>query len=482
MDFLRVVVLYFSMFCMAYTLIVNFIYIVQMSSSFRSIVGYIKKVQYSDYRRYSTSQNMIPISVIVPAYNEEKTIIDNIKSLLNLNYLEYEVIVVNDGSKDSTRDKIIEEFELVKIDQPIKRSINTKEIVGLYRNNKYSNLILVDKFNGGKADAINAGINVSAYPIFACIDADSILEKDSLIKLAMAFVEDSETVAVGGIVRIANGAVIEDGSLKKTSIPQSPIAAFQIVEYLRAFLTGRTYWSRSNSMLIISGAFGAFNKSAVIQCGGYKPGTIGEDMEIIMRLHKSMLDSKKKYKITFLADPICWTQAPESIRDIKSQRKRWQIGMIDTLMSYKSMLLNPRYGKVGMLSLPYFWLVEFLGCIIEFLGYIIIPLATLFGIVQLENIIIYFVIAVLLGTILSLGTVLIEQISFKKYTSLKDILILSFYSIMENFGFRQLIILFRISGIYNYRKAKHTWGAIQRTSFTGQDGGSKVVLDKTKSA
>jgi cellulose synthase/poly-beta-1,6-N-acetylglucosamine synthase-like glycosyltransferase len=439
-----------------------------MSSAFLSIIGYIKKVKYSDYKRYRSSENMIPITVIVPAYNEEKTIIDNIKSLLSLNYLEYEVIVVNDGSKDSTKDKVIEAFKLTKVNQPIKVSINTKEILDVYHNIEYSNLVLIDKLNGGKADAINAGINASRYPVFACIDADSILEKDSLIKLAMAFVENSETVAVGGIVRIANGAVIREGSLIKTSIPKSPIAAFQIVEYLRAFLAGRTYWSKNNSMLIISGAFGAFNKNAVIQCGGYKVGTIGEDMEIIMRLHKTMLEQKKKYKITFLADPICWTQAPEGLKGIKSQRKRWQIGLMDTLFNYRKMLLNPKYGRVGMLSLPYFWIVEFLGCIIEFLGYLIIPLAYFFGALRIENFLVYFTVAILYGAILSLGSILIEQISFKKYTSLKDILLLSLYSILENFGYRQVIILFRISGIINYRKARHTWGTIKRSGFMEQ--------------
>lgn len=453
---------------MIYTIFVNSIYMFQIIVSFIHTLGYKKKLQYSDYKRYIKSENMIPISIIVPAYNEEKTIIDNIKSLLDLNYPEYEVIVVNDGSKDTTKEKIIQEFELKRIAQPIKVSIETKEIINIYRNSKYENLILVDKLNGGKADAINAGINISKYPIFACIDADSILERDSLIKLAMEFMEKPETVAVGGIVRIANGAVIKNGKLEKMSLPKSMIAKFQIVEYLRAFLTGRTYWSTDNSMLIISGAFGAFNKNAVIQCGGYRVGTVGEDMEIVVRLHKQFRDQKKNYKISFLADPICWTQAPESLKDIKSQRKRWQIGLMDTLLRYKGMLLNPKYGKLGLFSFPYFWLIEFFGCIVEFLGYIVIPLAYLFGLIEMINFAMYLIIATLLGTMLSLGSILLEQSSFKKYTSFKDTLILSLFSIIENFGFRQLIILFRMSGILSFRKSRHTWGTIQRSNFTIQ--------------
>lgn len=453
---------------MIYTIFVNSVYMFQILVSFVHTLRYKKKLRYSDYRRYIKSENMIPISVVVPAYNEEKTIIDNIKSLLDLNYPEYEVIVVNDGSKDFTKDKIIEEFGLTRVAQPVKVSISTQEVLDIYRNQKYEKLILVDKLNGGKADAINAGINISKYPLFACIDADSILESDSLIKLTMEFMEKPETVAVGGIVRIANGAVIRNGKLEKMSLPKSMIAKLQIVEYLRAFLTGRTYWSVDNSMLIISGAFGAFNKSAVIQCGGYRVGTVGEDMEIVVRLHKYFRDQKKRYNISFLADPICWTQAPETLKDIKSQRKRWQIGLMDTLMRYKGMLLNPKYGKLGMFSFPYFWSIEFLGCIVEFLGYIVIPLAYLFGLLAMTNFVLYLTIATLLGTMLSLGSILLEQSSFKKYTSFKDTIVLSLFSIIENFGFRQLIILYRMSGILNFRKSRHTWGSIQRANFSIQ--------------
>ncbi|OPH53503.1 glycosyl transferase [Paenibacillus ferrarius] len=467
-------ILYFSEFCMLYTIAINLFYNGQMIVSVVDIFGYLKKMKSSDYKRYVDSKNMIPISIIVPAYNEEATIVDNIKSLLALNYYEYEIIIVNDGSKDATRDKIIAEFDLKKVNQPVKKSLQTNEIVGIYRNANYERLILVDKENGGKADALNAGINLSTYPTFACIDADSILENDALIKLTMLFVENPETIAVGGIVRIANGSTIQNGKLVKMNLPKSKVAAFQIVEYLRAFLTGRTSLSKMNSVLIISGAFGAFNKKIVIECGGYKANTIGEDMDIIMRLHKKMRDEKRKYKIKFLADPICWTQAPESLKDLRVQRRRWQIGLFDNLLSYKSMMLNPKYGTIGMVTLPYYWFFELIGPIIEFLGYIFIPLAYLFGLLEFNSFLIYFIIAFLLGSTLSMGSILLEQISFRKYTTFLDTMRLVAFALLENLGYRQLTILYRIEGIIKFRKGRHAWGTIKRKQFASSEKGTPM--------
>lgn len=462
-------ILYFSGFCMIYTIAINLFYNGQMLVSAVDLFKYLKKMKFSDYKRYIDSKNMIPISIIVPAYNEEQTIVDNIKSLLALDYYEYEIIIVNDGSTDSTRDRIISDFELTRVMQPVKKSLPTNEIDGIYRNPKYERLILVDKINGGKADALNAGINVSSYPIFACIDADSILENESLIKLTMMFVEDPETIAVGGIVRIANGSDIKDGKLINMKLPASQVASFQIVEYLRAFLTGRTSLSRLNSVLIISGAFGAFNKSVVIECGGYKANTIGEDMDIIIKLHEKMKREKRKYKIKFMADPICWTQAPESLKDLRVQRRRWQIGLLDNLVAYKKMLFNPKYGAVGMVTLPYYWFFELFGPIVEFLGYIFIPLAYLFGLLEFQSFIIYFIVAFLLGTTLSLGSLLLEQFSFRKFTSFRDIMRLVLFAMLENLGYRQLTILYRIEGILKFRKGRHAWGSIKRKQFVSAE-------------
>ncbi len=306
---------------------------------------------------------------------------------------------------------------------------------------------------------------MSRYPLFASVDADSVLENDALIKLTMEFVENPETIAVGGIVRVSNGSIIKEGKLVESNPPKSIVAKFQVVEYLRAFLTGRTSFSTINSVLIISGAFGAFRKSVVIECGGYKVNTIGEDMDIIMKLHKKMREEKRKYKIKFLADPICWTQVPESLKDLRSQRRRWQIGLFDSLLNYRSMILNPKYGTIGTVVVPSFWIFELIGPVVEFLGYVFIPLAYLFGLLEFSSFLIYLLIAFLLGSTLSIGSILLEQISFRHYTTLRSTLRLVLLAFLENLGYRQLTVLYRVEGILKVRSGRHSWGTIKRKEF-----------------
>ncbi|SEF38633.1 Glycosyltransferase, catalytic subunit of cellulose synthase and poly-beta-1,6-N-acetylglucosamine synthase [Caloramator fervidus] len=466
MEILKDIILKFNLFVIYYVVAINFIYFVQLILSALSLYGYIRKVRYSDYQNYTTSYNMVPVSILVPAHNEEETIVDNVRNLLYINYPEFEIIVINDGSKDNTLKKLIDAFSLKKIDQPVRYLIKTKNIKGIYKNVDIPNLVVVDKENGGKADALNAGINVSRYPIFVSIDADSILESDSLVRVIMPFIEDKETVAVGGIVRIANGSFIKRGLIKKVELPKNRIAMFQIVEYLRAFLTGRMGWDALNSLLIVSGAFGAFKKDVAVEIGGYANGTVGEDMEIIVRIHKHMRKHKKRYKIKFIPDPVCWTQAPESLKDLRSQRRRWQIGLMDSLFKHKDMLFNPKYGIIGLYAYPYFLFFEMLGPIIEIIGYIFVPLSYVFGILNLKYFTLFLIASILYGIILSIGAILLEEYTFNKYPSLRQVMKLTLYAIFENFGYRQLTSLYRFEGIFKYRKLKHNWGKIKRVGFT----------------
>jgi cellulose synthase/poly-beta-1,6-N-acetylglucosamine synthase-like glycosyltransferase len=408
---------------------------------------------------------MIPISVLVPAYNEEETIVDNIKSLLSLNYPTFEVVVINDGSKDRTLAKVIEAYNLKLINQPVRARIKTKEIRGIYKNLELPNLVVIDKENGGKADALNVGINVSRYPIFTSLDADSILESDSLVRVTMPFIEKRDTIAVGGIVRIANGSTIKGGTIKNIGLPKSRVAMFQIIEYLRAFLTGRMGWDSMGALLIISGAFGAFKKSEVIEVGGYTVGTIGEDMELVVKLHEYMRKNKKKYSLKFIPDPVCWTQAPERLKDLRSQRRRWQIGLMDSLFKHKRLLFNPRYGAIGLIAAPYFWIFEMLGPVIEIIGYILVPLSYIVGILNVRFFLLFLAASILYGVILSIGAILLEEYTFNKYPSIKQLMRLTLYGILENFGYRQLTVLYRIEGIIKFRKQRHTWGKIKRKSF-----------------
>jgi len=411
---------------------------------------------------------MIPISILVPAYNEQETIVENIKSLISLKYPKFEVIVINDGSKDETLNRVIQEFDLKEVNQPVRYRINTNKIRGIYKNLDIPNLIVVDKENGGKADALNAGINISNYPIVTSIDADSILESDSLVRVVMPFIEDKKTIAVGGIVRIANGSVIKRGRVVDIGLPKSRVAMFQIVEYLRAFLTGRVGWDAVNSLLIVSGAFGAFKKDAVIEVGGYAKNTIGEDMELIVKMHDYFLRNKRKYRIRFVPDPACWTQAPETLKDLRSQRRRWQIGLMDSLLKHKRMFFNPRYKQIGLIAVLYFWLFEMMGPVIEIIGYVMIPLAYIFGLLNLKYFLLFFAASILYGILLSLGAILLEEYTFNKYPTLKQLMKLSLYGVLENFGYRQLTTLYRIEGIVKFRKMKHSWGKIKRVSFQNQ--------------
>lgn len=463
--FIRYFILFFNFFCMIYTLILSMIYFMQLIFSYFRVRKDNKRNPLSDHEDYVDSENLLPVSLLIPAYNEQENIVENIHALMEIDYPTYELIVVNDGSTDSTHEKVVAAFELKKIEYAVKVSIPAGEIKNIYYNPRYPKLIYVDKANGGKADSLNVGINVSVYPLFVCLDADSRIEKDAIIRLSTQFIKDTKTVVSGGFVRIANGSVVRNGVWESFKLPEKAVERFQIVEYFRAFLAGRVSWNLSNSLLIVSGAFGVFNKNVVIECGGYRTNTIGEDMEIIVRIHKFMRKNKRPYTVTFDQNAICWTQGPMSLGDLRSQRKRWQVGLMDSLFTHGDMFLNHRYGATGMLSVPYAWFFEFLGAPIEVLGYLVIPLSYFLGELSLYYFILYLAVATCLGIAISLGGLILEQTANKGCISAKQCMQLAFYAFIENFGYRQLITLFRMEAVLNYRNLKGTWGKIKRKEF-----------------
>ena len=450
---------------MAFTILLNLIYIVQLFISMIRVHNNYNKTFSDDFHSYVDSDNLLPISLIIPAYNEEENIVQNIRSLMKLNYPMYEIIVVNDGSTDKTGELVIQAFHMHKIETAIRYQIPTQKIEAVYFSREFPNLLYVQKQNGGKSDALNAGINISRYPLFTCLDADSRIEKDALLRLSMEFIKDSRTVVAGGLVRIANGSKIVDGELKGFSMPQKLIERFQIVEYYRSFLMGRVFWSASNSLLIVSGAFGLFRKQTVIDVGGYKRNTIGEDMEIVVRIHRYMKKNRKKYRVKFDEFSICWTQGPMSMQDIRSQRRRWQIGLMDTLISHIGMTFNPRYGFVGLISVPYNWIFELLGAVVEVIGYFLIPFSLIMGELNMFFFVIYFLLSVALGVILSEGSLVLEQYTHRAAMNAKQSIAISVYAVLENFGYRQMITIFRVEGILKYRKLRKTWGKIKRKEF-----------------
>ena len=465
-DTLYRIVLAINYFSLFYVVTVSTIYLIQLISASFGLRKYVRSLRYIDYRRFLDSDHMVPISLLVPAYNESATIVDSVKNLLSLDFPEYEVIVINDGSKDNTLQLLIDAYELIPFPQPYKKSLPTEEILEIYRSGKDIRLIVLNKKNGGKADALNAGVNVSSYPVVVTIDADSILEKSSLIKIIYSFVSDPTCVAVGGIVRVGSGCEIIDGQLKEIGLSKNPVVALQTTEYLRAFLTGRLGFDVMGMLLIISGAFGAFQKAALIEVGGYTRNCVGEDMELVIKLHKLMHQKKRKYSVRFLPDPICWTQPPERLSDLKKQRKRWHVGLIDSLLRHKDMVFRPKYGRIGMVCLPYYWIFELAGPVIESFGYLFIPISWLLGVVNVWFMVSFFLVAVLYGTILSVGALLLEENTFRKYPDLKQLLRLFFFSFVDNFGYRQVNTIYKVEAMFGFRKNKSRWGELQRKRFT----------------
>jgi cellulose synthase/poly-beta-1,6-N-acetylglucosamine synthase-like glycosyltransferase len=405
------------------------------------------------------------ISILVPAYNEAATIAGSIRSLLQLSYSEYEIVVVNDGSQDATIDVLRKEFDLFPFPEAYNTQLPTAPIRAIYHSAAHSNLRVIDKDNGGKADSLNAGINLSVYPLFCCIDADSILQPDSLRRAVQPFLDDHRTVASGGTVRIANGCRVENGFLTKIGLPANLLALFQIVEYLRAFLFGRLGWSPMNAMLIISGAFGIFRKESVASVGGYRSDTIGEDMELVVRLHRHLRLSGKPYRITFVPDSVCWTEAPEDLRTLKNQRIRWQRGLCESLMRNVDLLFHPKGGTIGWLAFPFMAVFEWIGPAIEVCGYLFVTAGFVLGFVSVQAWLILLIAAIGLGMLLSVSALLLEEMSFHVYPDQRDVFKLLLAAILENFGYRQLNSVWKLIGLYRWMIGKKAvWGAMTRTA------------------
>ncbi len=409
------------------------------------------------------------VSVLMPAYNEAATIRTSVRSMLQLQYPEFEVLVINDGSTDATLALLIEEFELSAHPEPLRQAVAHQPVHAIYRSRRYANLRVIDKANGGKADALNAGINAARHALFCGVDADSILQRDSLLRVVQPFLEDERTVAAGGTVRIANGSQVRGGFLLRAGLPGNPLAAFQIVEYLRAFLFGRVGWSPLNAVLIISGAFGLFDRERVMAAGGYRSDTVGEDMELVLRLHRYHRERQLPYRIRYLPDPICWTECPEDLGTLGRQRSRWQRGLAESLARHWRLCFSRHGGAPGWLAWPFMALFEWLGPLIELAGYLFMLGGFAFGRVSTSALAVFLLVAIGMGILLSVNGLLLETLSFRVYQRRRDVLRLFLLAILENFGYRQLNTLWRCRGLWQWftRRRRH-WGAMKRSGRWGQ--------------
>lgn len=455
---------------LAYFFLLNGFYILFLLLSMFGIYNYRNITAHVNYKKLFLLPQVKPISIIAPAFNEANTIIESVDSLLSIEYPQLEIIVVNDGSTDETLEKLILRFSLSKTTRVFRRVLGGRTIRGIYASASHPKLVVVDKENGGKADALNAGLNVSQYPLFCAIDSDSLLEKDSLLKMVRPFLEDPErTQAAGGVIRLSNGCRVKSGQVLSIGLPRSILARFQIIEYFRAFLGGRLGLSMLRSILIISGAFGLFRKDTVLACGGYRTDTIGEDMDLVIRMKKYLHEQKIPYRMHFIPDPICWTEAPESLKTLTRQRNRWHRGMVEVLLHNRTMLLNPRYGVTGMFAMPFYMIFEMLGPLIEFTGYILFAVSIALGQINTPFALLFFALAVVLGIMLSLLSILIEEYSLRKYPKLRDVLTIILYAVLENFAYRQYLAWVRFKAYFDFLQGKAGWGEMERKGFKKTD-------------
>nr|WP_227872126.1 glycosyltransferase [Paenibacillus albus] len=449
----------YGRFILSFMLLATAFYLIMFLFSFMSMRREYKLNRFRSHEALLNIAFTKPVSVIVPAHNEEAGIVESIRSLLGLHYPELEIIVVNDGSSDGTRKQVIEHFQMVPVERNAQQLIATEAVTEVYQSQLLPHLYMLDKQNGGKADALNAGINYAKYSYFCSIDGDSILEQDALVQIMKPIMTSNEDViASGGSVRIANGNTIQMGSVKQVKLSKKPLVIYQVVEYLRAFLVGRVGLSRYNLLLVISGAFGVFSKEWVVAAGGYSTKTAGEDMELVVRLQRLIKKRRSNKRIEFTADPVCWTEAPETAADLRKQRNRWHRGLLESLWRHRGMTLNPRYGYIGLIVFPYFWIIELLGPVVELCGYIFIVLSLFMGGISIEFAVMLFLAFLLYGSLISLLALILEEWGLQKYSNKKDVLKLYLYSLTEIIWYRPLTVLWRVEGIFQFFLGYSAWG------------------------
>lgn len=420
----------------------------------------------SSIEELASAATLPPITLLVPMYNEGVVAVEAVHALLGVEYPTKEVLVIDDGSTDDTVARLHEAFDLEEVVRPPMADIPHAPVRTAYHSRTRPELWVLSKANGGgKADAVNAGLAHARTPLFCMLDGDSLLARDALLRAVRPFLDDAETVAVGGTVGIVNGSRVRHGRVEELRMPTSWLARFQVLEYVRAFSAARTAWDHVGALLIVSGAFGLFRRDAVVALGGLDDDTVGEDMELILRLHRTLREAGTPYRIGYAPDAVSWTECPESLAVLGRQRDRWHRGLAQILWRHKRMLFNPRYGKAGLLGFPAYVFVEFLGPVVEALGYVGLAVLLALGMVDVPLALLLLALAVALGVAQSVAAVALEQLAFRRYTRLRDVLLLLFLSVAENVGYRQLTVWWRLKGIVSYFRKTTSWGVMTRTGF-----------------
>ena len=450
---------------LGYFVVLNSGYLLMSAVTIRSLLRYRHLLSTYDPDHALSAETLPPITLIAPAYNEAATCVASTRAFLSIDYPNADILIVNDGSTDQTLERLTEAFELEPAPRPATATIPTADVRTIYQSQIHPSLWVIDKENGGKADALNAGVCYCNTPFFCAMDADTLVDREGLIRMVRPFLEDRSTVAVGGIVRVANGCTVQSGRVRDVALPRSWLPKLQVLEYLRAFFFGRVAWDEIGGMLIISGAFGLFRRKTVAEVGGYATDTVGEDMELVVRMHRRLREKGQDYRVRFLPDPVAWTEVPSTLRVLQSQRNRWQRGLAETMVRHQRMLFNPRYGVVGLVAYPFFYVLETFGPLIELLGYILFVVALLKGALSMPFAIAFFLVAFGLGTALSLLAVVLEELSFRRYHRTGDLLWLFGLPFVEAFWYRPLNAWWRMRGLWSYARSEKGWGLMERTGF-----------------
>jgi cellulose synthase/poly-beta-1,6-N-acetylglucosamine synthase-like glycosyltransferase len=447
-----------------YYLVSNLAYLLMLMIALKTSAAHQRNLQSHRLGWINDSPMAPPIAIIAPAHNEEGSIRVAVRNLLGLDYPQLEVIVVNDGSEDRTLEEMRDEFRLRLVRAVYIPQVKSAPVRGLYRSDVDARLLVVDKEPAGsKADAVNAGLNVANSPYVCIVDADSVLERDALLRIMVPILEDPKrVVAVGGIIRVLNGSEIQGGTLQRVRLPRKSIEVIQVIEYLRAFLIGREAWAQGNMLTIISGAFGLFRADLVRAVGGYRASSIGEDFDLVARMHRHLLEQRLDYQIRFVPDPMCWTEAPSDLKSLGRQRQRWQKGLLDVLWPNRDMLFRPRYGRIGSFALPYLWIFELFAPVFELGGIATIIVAASLGVLSREFFLQFLIFGYAFATVISIGSVLQEEITYKRYNDWQDVARLVSYCFLEHFPYRQMHMIWRLQGLWQYFRGDHEWKPLKR--------------------
>lgn len=467
-EFASVAIARIEWIILAYFLVVNAFYFVLLVSAALEIRKHRRLARGEERSRMLGSPVVPRISILAPAYNEEASIAESVGALLALHYPNLEIVVINDGSSDETIRVLRDSFDLEPVHPIYRRRIASELVHSLYYSAKHPNLIVADKLNGGKADALNAGLNLAGGELVCSIDADTLIEADALQRMVRPFIGRDDVLAAGGTIRIANGSVVRGGRVVRACAPRRALPGLQAVEYLRAFLFGRLGWNRLGDNIIISGAFGLFQRDAMLAAGGYLHETVGEDMELVLRLRRRGYETGGPHRTAFVPDPVAWTQVPETLRVLGRQRDRWHRGLADVLWRHRDLLFNPRYRAMGMVAMPYFVFIELVAPVVEALGLVVTTAGLLLGLLDYSLALLVFLAAYGVGGVLSAATLVLEEVSFRRYDKPSDRLVLAGWALCENVGYRQLTVLWRLQGLVKYLRGRGEWGAMERRGFSPQ--------------